>query len=304
MLSARMLSRLVPSCSLWSVACSLSLWSVACGLAVAAEPYLSAGFLKFPDELQIGAVSAVAIDGDDRVYVLQQGEPPLLAFDAEGNYQRGWGEGLFKVPHGLRVDTTGNMWTTDNGNHVLRKFSRDGKLLVTLGTLDRPAAGREGFRAPDDVAFDSDGNIYIADTGNARIVKLGCDSSYLQEWGRRGRATGEFIAAHALAVDSLDRIYVADRGNRRVQVYNSDGEHLTQWTGFGNPCGLTFVGDRLFVSEADMHKIFQVAPNGNIEAVWGGPEQLRQPHLMAANSQGTLYVAEVTGRRVQLFKRP
>lgn len=300
MSSARTLSHLLSFCCLWTVACSLG---VAGGLLAAAEPYASAGFLKFPDEVQAGSVAAVAVDQDDRVYVLQRGEPPLLAFDRDGNYLQGWGQGLFQEPHGARVDTVGNIWTTDSGNHVLRKFSPAGKLLVTLGTPDQPAAGGSGFRAPSDVAFDSDGNIYVADTGNARIVKLGCDGRYQQEWGARGRATGQFAAAHALAVDSLDRIYVADRGNRRVQVYNSDGEHLTQWTGFGNPCGLAFIGDRLIVSEADMHKIFQVAPNGNIEATWGGPDQLKQPHLMAVNSQGTLYVAEVTGRRVQMFKR-
>lgn len=275
-----------------------------CGTATAADPYVSVGFLKFPAEVQLGAVSAVAVDRDDHIYVLQRGEPPLLAFDAAGNYLRGWGQGLFKVPHGLRVDAQGNVWTTDNGNHVLRKFSRDGTLLTTLGTPDKPSAGRDGFRAPDDLAFDSEGAIYVADSGNARIVKLACDGSYVSAWGSRGRDTGKFATAHALAVDAKDRIYVADRGNRRVQVYNTDGEHLTQWTGFGNPFGLLFVGDELLVSEGDMHKIFHIGPTGNILAQWGSPEELKLPHLMAVNSQGTLFVAEVNGRRVQMFKRP
>jgi DNA-binding beta-propeller fold protein YncE len=275
-----------------------------CGTAAAVDPYVSAGFLNFPAEVQLGAVSAVAVDRDDQVYVLQRGEPPLVSFDAAGNYLRGWGQGLYKVAHGLRVDAAGNIWTTDNGNHVLRKFRRDGTLLDTLGTLDKPASGRDGFRAPDDLAFDSEGNIYVADSGNARIVKLGCDGTYITAWGSRGRETGQFATAHALTIDPQDHIYVADRGNRRVQVYNTDGEHLTQWTGFGNPFGLLWVGEQLLVSEGDLHKIFHIARNGNIDAVWGDPAVLKLPHLMAVNSQGTLFVAEVTGRRVQMFKRP
>lgn len=115
--------------------------------AVAADPYVSTGFLKFPTEVEVGAMSSVAVDAEDRIFVLHRGEPPLVAFDKDGNYVSSWGTGLFKVPHGLRVDAEGNIWTTDNGNHVLRKFSREGRLLVTLGTEGKGAAGKDGFRA-------------------------------------------------------------------------------------------------------------------------------------------------------------
>src|SRR3954468_442937 len=101
--------------------------------SLAAGPYTSSGYVNFPADVEVGAVSAVAIDADDGVFVLHRGEPPLLAFDAEGKYLRGFGQGLFKVPHGLRVDREGNVWTTDNGNHVLRKFNREGRLPSTLG---------------------------------------------------------------------------------------------------------------------------------------------------------------------------
>src|SRR5439155_3395582 len=154
---------------------ALAAFTLNSGVVVGADPYISAGFLKFPAEVEVGAVSAVAIDAADRIYVLQRGEPPLVAFDASGKFLRGWGQGLFKVPHGLRIDREGNIWTTDNGNHVLRKFNSNGRLLTTLGTEGKPAGGKEGFRAPDGLVFDSQGNIYVADSGNARIVKLAAD---------------------------------------------------------------------------------------------------------------------------------
>ena len=75
----------------------------------AEQPYTSIGFVQFPAEVELGAVSAVAVDSQDRIYVLQRGDTPLLAFDKDGKYQRGWGQGLFKVPHGLRVDRAGNI---------------------------------------------------------------------------------------------------------------------------------------------------------------------------------------------------
>ena len=261
------------------------------------------GFLKLPADVELGAVSAVAVDGDDRVYVLHRGEPPLLAFDAKENYVRGFGEGLFKVPHGLRVDRDGNLWTTDNGNHVLRKFSREGKLLATLGTEGKPGGGETGFRAPDDLVFDSRGNLYVADAGNGRIVKLDPSGKFLQQWGSKGKQDGQFATAHSLAIDAADRIYVGDRGNQRIQVFDNMGRHLANWSGFGNPFGMLVLGDELIASEGDAHKLFLLGPDGKVKASWGTPETLLLPHLMAVNSQGVVYVAEVNGKRVQKFKR-
>src|SRR5687768_10959391 len=134
-----------------------------CARISAAEPFVSRGFVMFPATIEVEAVSAVAVDKEDNVYVLQRGKVPLLMFDKEGKFIRTWGQGLFKVPHGLRVDSEGHIWTTDNGNHVLRKFNRDGKLLATLGTEGKPGSGESAFRAPDDLVFDSHDNLYVAD---------------------------------------------------------------------------------------------------------------------------------------------
>ena len=270
----------------------------------AGDPYMSTGFLKFPAEVEVGLMSAVVIDAQDRIYTLHRGEPPLVAFDADGKFLRAWGQGLYKVPHGLRIDRAGYIWTTDNGNHVLRKFNSDGRLLATLGVEGKAAGGKEGFRSPDDLVFDSLGNIYVADAGNGRIVKLSADGAYLSEWGKKGKEPGQFATAHDLAIDAQDRIFVGDRGNRRVQVFDSTGKHLADWSGFGNPFGLVVVGNELLASEGDIHKIFHLdLQTGQINASWGDPQSLLLPHFMAVNSKGTLYVCEVNGKRVQMFQR-
>jgi sugar lactone lactonase YvrE len=272
--------------------------------ALAADPYTPIGFLKFPSEVEVGAMSAVAIDAQDRIYALHRGEPPIVAFDADGKFLRGWGTGLFKVPHGLRLDREGNIWTTDNGNHVLRKFNSEGRLLTTLGTEGKPAAGKDGFRAPDDLVFDSQGNMYVADSGNGRIAKLSPDGALLLEWGKKGKETSQFATAHDLAIDKEDRIFVGDRGNKRIQVFDHQGKHLATWDGFGNPFGLVVVGNELVASEGDIHKIFHLDLNsGKITASWGDPEMLLLPHFMSVNSRGTLYICEVNGKRVQMFAR-
>jgi outer membrane protein assembly factor BamB len=269
----------------------------------AQDPFISTGYLKFPAEVELGAFSAVEVDAADQIYVLHRGEPPIVAFDAAGNYLRAFGQGLFKVPHGLRIDREGHLWTTDNGNHVLRKFTPAGRLVATYGTEGKPAAGPQGFRAPDDLVFDSQGNIYVADSGNGRIVKLNSEGGYLADWGKKGKEVGQFATAHGLAIDQSNRIYVADRGNKRVQVFDATGKPLAQWSGFGNPFGLLVVGGELLATEGDIHKVFHLdLTSGQITKSWGDPQSLLLPHFMAVNSKGLLFVCEVNGQRVQIFK--
>ena len=271
--------------------------------AHAADPYVSTGFLPLPSDIQIGPMSAVAVDGPDRIYVLHRGEPPLLVLDGQHKLIVGWGKGEFKTPHGLRVDAQGNVWVTDNARHVVYRMSRAGQVTLTLGTLDKGGAGATNLRSPDDLVFDSKGLIYVADAGNKRIAKFDADGKYLAEWGRGGKEPGQFSTAHGLAIDSKDRIYVADRGNNRVQVFNTEGQFQAAWTEAGNPFGLLVTSEGLIVSDGDAHRLTLLDFDGKSLGAWGSPETLKLPHLMAINSNGTVYVTEVDGKRVQMFQR-
>ena len=264
-------------------------------MLLAAAVWVSAGFLSFPPGEDVGAMSAVAIGPKDEIYVLHRGAKPLMAFDRQGNFVRSWGEGLFDLPHGLRAARDGTIWTTDNKNNLLRQFSAKGALLRTVDS---------GFKAPDDLVFTSTGEMIVADAGNARLVKLSPEGKVVATWGKKGAAPGEFAAAHGLAIDSRDRIYVADRGNNRVQIFSVDGKRLGVWTGFGNPFGLIVAGPHLLVSDGDANRISHLSlVDGSLAGQWGDAETLKLPHLMALDSAGTLYVAEVNGKRVQKFRR-
>ncbi len=276
------------------------LWAAA---LQAGDRYRPQGFLEIPPSVELGAVSSVASGPEGRIYVLHRGEPPLLAFDKDGEFRRGWGRGAFEVAHGLRVAPEGAVWVTDNKRHLLWKFSPEGVTLATIG--EKGVAGDDGahFRSPDDLVFATNGDIYVADAGNGRIVRLSAEGEFLSQWGHKGEGEGEFAAAHGIAIDGRDRIYVADRGNNRVQVFSKDGEFLAAWSGFGNPFGVLVVGDELIVSDGDAHTISHLRLNdGKMTAQWGTPAMLRLPHLMDVTPDGRLLVAEVEGKRVQIFQ--
>lgn len=274
-------------------------------LAVAAaDPYRSEGFVKIPDDVELDAVSAVAVGPAGQLYVLHRGEPPVLAYDAAGDFSHGWGGGMFGVAHGLRVDVEGNVWATDNQLHVLWKFSPKGEVLATYGELGVGGDDETHFRSPDDIAFASNGDIYVADAGNGRIVRLAADGSFKGQWGEKGSGEGEFAAAHGIGIDAEDRIYVADRGNNRVQVFSKDGMFVAAWTGFGNPFGVQVVGEELIVTDGDAHTISHLnLEDGRMSHQWGGLDALRLPHLMDHDGSGRLFVTEVEGQRVQIFRQ-
>jgi DNA-binding beta-propeller fold protein YncE len=262
-----------------------------------AETWKSTGFLNIPASAEVGAMSAVAVDRSrGLIYVLHRGGTPLLRFDASGKYLGGWGAGLFKVPHGLRIDKDGNLWITDNGFSTVQKFTPEGKLLQTITEANGP------IKSPDDLVLASNGDLYIADSGNGRIIHTTSSGKFISQFGSKGKEPGQFTTAHGLAIDGKDRIYVADRGNNRVEVFNPDGKLASVWQGFGNPFGLLYWRGELFLSEGDIHKMFELGPDGKILRSWGGPDLLELPHLMDYGVDGTLYITEVNGKRVQMFR--
>lgn len=189
-----------------------------------------------PDGWKFGRVSAVATDSANQVYVFQRGKraDPIVVFDAKGNYLRGWGKGMFGNPHGMRIDRNDNVWVTDNGDHQVMKFTRDGKLLMTLGVKGKAGTDDKTFNRPTDIAFTPSGDFYVSDGyGNSRVVKFSGDGKYLLDWGKRGVKPGEFNTPHSIAVDSKGTVYVSDRENNRIQMFDPNGKFLRQWTHLG-----------------------------------------------------------------------
>ncbi len=50
-------------------------------------------FCKLPEGQTFGLVSRVAADAQDRVYVFQRKNPPVVVFDRDGKYLGAWGSG-------------------------------------------------------------------------------------------------------------------------------------------------------------------------------------------------------------------
>src|SRR5262245_37130435 len=84
-------------------------------------------------------VAAMATDTQDRVFVFNRGEHPVMVFSREGEILASWGEGLFVRPHGIAIGPDDAVYCTDDADHTVHKFTPEGRLLQTFGTSGQPS---------------------------------------------------------------------------------------------------------------------------------------------------------------------
>ena len=90
---------------------------------------------KLPEGWEMTA-AAVAGDSQDRVYVFDRGDHPVMVFDREGNYLYSWGHDLIKMAHAIFVDGGDNVWLVDSHGGQIMKFTPEGRPLMRIGQRD------------------------------------------------------------------------------------------------------------------------------------------------------------------------
>jgi 6-bladed beta-propeller protein len=208
---------------------------------------------KMPSAASLGIVSSIAADRNGVIYILQRGDKadPVIALDREGHVLRSWGKGMFTVPHSVRIDADGNVWTVDAGSSVVLKFSPEGKKLQEISVGEIAVGSACAFPTlcgTTDITFAPGGRLFISDGyGNARILEYTADGKRVKVWGSAGSGPGHFQIPHGIANDGKV-LYVADRGNARVQRFDLDGRYLGEWTHLGRPFALKLAAGALWVA--------------------------------------------------------
>jgi DNA-binding beta-propeller fold protein YncE len=238
----------------------------------APNPYrMLDNWAQLPQGRELGAPIGVEIDHSDgkSLWVFERcgGKSctgsklsPIWKFDASGQPRANFGSGMFNFPHGLYVDTAGNVWVTDGRGeggigHTVIKFSPEGKVLMTLGKPGVAGDATDMFNSPSDVVIAPNGDIFVADghggKTNDRIVKLDKDGHFITTWGKHGSGPGEFNTPHSIALDSTGRVFVADRINSRIQIFDPNGKLLAEWKQFGRPSSV-YIGkdDIIYVADS------------------------------------------------------
>jgi len=191
-------------------------------------------------DFALGRVSWVASTTDGTTYLLQRGDKadPVIAVDRNGTVLRSWGKGLYVMPHAIRVDPQGNVWTADAASSHVIKFSPGGKVLLDIAVGGQPTPCPNNFCGTTDIAFAANGHVFISDGyANARVLEYTADGRKVREWGTPGAGPGQFKLLHSIQIDAAGVVYVADRENGRVQRFDQTGKYLGEWK-YGRTFGL------------------------------------------------------------------
>ena len=362
-----MLRRLDRQLSLFATA-TLALAGVARAQATAPQPtndlpnpYTTvATWAKMPEGRTWGSTSAVDIDRDgSSIWIAERCSTnncassmldPVLEFDSTGALVAHFGAGLLVSPHGIYVDRDDNVWVTDCSctgggrgrgrgadstkaaaaptaaapsapsapsapkGHQVFKFSRDGKLLMTLGV---PGGSRDSaFFQPNDVLVAPNGDIFVSEGHSssegsvARLLKFSKDGKLIKAWGTLGHGPDDFDQPHALAMDSRGRLFVGDRGNNRIKILDQDGNVLDTWYQFSRPSGIYIdAQDNIYVADSESGSVARArtdwkrgirigsARDGSVKyfipdpAV--NPPSTSSAEGVAVDARGNIYGAEV-----------
>jgi DNA-binding beta-propeller fold protein YncE len=231
---------------------------------------------KLPKQWILGQVSGITVDSRDHIWLIQRPwslnsdekaknpeaeccveAPPVMEFDADGNYIQGWGgpgEG-YEWPrdeHGIFVDYKDNVWISSAGGPRLRektenmilKFTRDGKFLMQVGRrgASKGSLDTENFNnAADIYVYPKTNEVFVADGYvNRRVIVLDADTGkFKRMWGAYGNKPDDsapngpvyegpgpqqFNLVHGVRVSDDGLVYVAERMNNRMQVFTIDGK--------------------------------------------------------------------------------
>jgi YD repeat-containing protein len=214
----------------------------------------------------------------------------------------GSGEGQFKEPFGVAVDSEGNVWTTDRGNNRVEKFSSSGSFVG--------AYSPDSMLEPLGVAVNpTSGKVYVSNSYRNRIDELSSSGSLVKVFGE----AGQFNVVSGITVDPYGNVWATDWGNGRVDEFSSSGLLLKRFgkegasTGeFKNPAGVAACGGHLYVVDQGNNRVQKLSLEGQYEAAFGssgaGNGQFNAPSRIACEPVGNdLYVTDKGNNRVQEF---
>jgi hypothetical protein len=294
-------------------------------------------FLKLPTGTYLGEVMGVARDSKGNIFAYNRNgeDTRLFQFDAEGNFTREIGQGLyaFAMAHGVRVDSEDNIWAVDEGTDMVVKFNPQGRVMMLLGRRPEfgeginqtapfnapvPPAKPYNFGRPTDIAWDKAGDIFISDGyTNSRVVKYDKWGKFIKEVGTKGTEPNEFNTPHSIQTDNNGNVYVADRGNNRIQVFSNDLTLRAIYTHVGSPWAICITpGPHQYLyssnSNADNNdsrqaavsgEIYKMELDGTVLGKFGEagklPKQFTTVHAMDCRDPNNILTAEITGWRVQ-----
>ena len=250
--------------------------------------------------------SGVAVDGSGNIYIADTSNHRVRKVTAStgvistvaGDGTAGYGgdgaaatSAQLRLPSGVAVDGSGNIYIADRDNHRIRKVEAStGNISTAAGSAtggfsgDGGAATSAQLRFPRGVAVDGSSNIYIGDTASHRVRKVTASTGVISTvagtgvlgyGGDGGAATSaQLNFTSGAAADGSGNLYIADAFNDRIRKVDASTGNISTIAGRGT-----------------------TSPGGDGGAATDA--QLHSPLGAAVDGAGNIYIADTNNNRIR-----
>jgi uncharacterized protein (TIGR03437 family) len=303
-----------------------------------------------PTSAELNAANGMAFDSSGNLYIadsanqvirkISNGTISTVAGTGGSGGYSGDGKAATSAqlldPAGVALDSAGNLYIADTGNHVIRMVSTSGTINTIAGSNvggyagDGGAATAAELEFPGSVAIDGAGNIYIADSGNnvireitggiiTTIVGDGFTSTFLDDPetvlldGNGNLYICEGDALHVLKLALATSTVTTIAGSGNLGFSGDFGPAID--AEFDDPKGIALDSKGfLYVTDTNNNRIRKIAPDGIITTIAGvglsgytgdgGPATnatLSFPHGIAVDTSGKVYISDSDNNVIRLL---
>jgi predicted CXXCH cytochrome family protein len=167
------------------------------------------------------------------------------------------------------------------------------------------------MRMPTDVAVCDNGSVYVADGVRGRVILFSVDGEFKDFIHEVGQHT--LVNPVALLCDG-DLLWITDPEAGKIVVREPSGQitreiDVSNWgdSGKADITDLALSPDReqIWMADNDGHRLLRMPIDGTVPIAFGGPGvslgQFQYPVSLAVDPDGSVYLAEALGARVQVL---
>jgi sugar lactone lactonase YvrE len=220
---------------------------------------------------------------------------------------------LFHCPHGVAVDTSGNVYVADSCNNIIRKIAPDQTVTTLAGSGFGGSANGVGaaasFNYPLGVAADSSGNVYVADNSNEmiRLITPGgavTTLAHVPNWPSSVAVTpaGTVYESESTLVRVITSAGVTSVLAGAATLGSTDG--IGTKASFYYPQGVAVdASGNVFVADTNNNRIRKITPDGIVTTLAGtggsgstngvaSTATFSNPQGVAVDGSNNIYVAD------------